>query len=586
MSRRSAIPSLEASQQAHIDDLVQRNRSLEHSVKLIRDELDQEKARSKQALSDVHKRWKADQKEWREGVDVLLSCHRIALWRKTIDLQTERLNILKEEEDIRLGKISRLQRDFKITQFQQSESQYISRQELLEDEIQALNKKQSIQKEKWRAQSAELLARVQDREARVEAATTEVDRLSKELTAQREETARQKNMYQSTAPQMDRLRLQIEGAEAKQAELHRENDDLRRAKHELDRQLGKWQNLETKGGADMEKERKRRIELEAEVQALQNRLEKTKDKEKHKVDKLKESLAEWQTHAESEREAMEETKRRLDQTETKNAKLKAALEKERAKARSRATEVTTPKATMIIDEKDDEGEENVKSSSHTSTPQPQPKSRAKSNAAPKVAKVKTTEVESVEVEDILLGTTKGEGKGKATESDAKSSTSRSRSRSDRHEDSNIEEIQAPKSAPKEKEATTRKSKRKAASPDSVIEVEVPKARKRAGSEVKDVAPKAKRARSATVSRAGSVQPVDQGTAQTAEGPVKKARRKINIFPPPPTFGPAFDFGSQEGASSLNIPTALSPVKASEVPPHVSSFGSALSKYTGSIARRA
>ncbi len=100
-------------------------------------------------------------------------------------------------------------------------------------------------------------------------------------------------MYQSTTPQLDRLRLQIEGAEAKHAELHRENEDLRRAKHELDRQLSKWQNLETKGGADMEKERKRRIELEAEVQALQNRLEKFKEKEKHKVEKLKESLTEW-----------------------------------------------------------------------------------------------------------------------------------------------------------------------------------------------------------------------------------------------------------------------------------------------------
>ncbi|KAK0204926.1 hypothetical protein DFS33DRAFT_1323891 [Desarmillaria ectypa] len=573
MSRKSAIPSLEASQQTHIDDLVQRNRSLEHSANLIRDELDQEKARSKHVLSDVHKRWKVDQKEWREGVDIVLSCHRIALWRKIIDLQTEKLNFLKEEDDIRLGKISRLQRDFKITQFQQSESQYISRQEILAAEIQALNRKQNTQKDKWKTQSTELLSRVQDRETRLKAATIEVDRLSEELAVQREETARQKNMYQSTTPQMDRLRLQIEGAEAKQIELQRENDDLRRAKHELERQLAKWQNLETKGGADMEKERKRRIELEAEVQALQNRLEKSKEKEKHKVEKLKESLTEWQTHAESEQEVLEETKRRLEQAEKKNVKLKAALEKERTKAKSLTTDAKTAKSTVVLDEEDG-GEEPTKplSSSHASTPQPRPKSRAKPNPVPKVAKVETTE-ESAEVEDILLGTKKG--KGKATESNTKSSISRSKSRSDMPKDSDIEEVPAPKSVSKEKETTKGKSKRKAASPDSVVEV-----RKRAGSEIKDIAPKAKRARSVIASRAGSVEPVDQGAV---EAPVKKiARRKINVIAP--SLGSAFDFGVQEGASSLNIPTALSPVKESEVPPR--SFSSTLSKYTGSIARRA
>ncbi|KAK0500325.1 hypothetical protein EDD18DRAFT_1438607 [Armillaria luteobubalina] len=549
----ATAPSLEASQQTHINDLVQRNRSLERVSKLVREDLDREKARSKHALSDVHQRWQADQKEWHEGVDVLLSCHRIVLWRKTIELQTERLNFLKEEEDIRLGKIARLQRDYRITQFQQSESQYVSRQELLAAEIDALNRKQIVQKDKWKAHSTELLSRVQDRESRLETATMEVDRLSEELTAQREETARQKNMYQSTTPQLSRLRLQIEGAETKHAELLRENDDLRRTKQELDRQLSKWQNLETKGGADMEKERKRRIELEAEVQALQNRLEKIKEKEKHKVEKLKESMMEWKTHAESQQEISEETKQRLEQAEKKNAKLKASLEKERAKAKTIKSDVT------IDEEEGDEEQNKTPTSSHSPTPQPRPKSRTKSSSSPKVENSE----ESGEVEELLLGKKK-KGKGKVIESSAKP---RSKSRSDVPEDSGIEEVLAPKPAVKGK------SKRKAASPDSIVEVEAPKTKKRAGSEMKDTIPTAKRARSVTVSRTGSVHPVE---------PPKKVRR-INIFPPP--SNPTFNFGTQEGASGLNIPTALSPVKESEVPPRASTLTS-LSKYTGSIARRA
>lgn len=240
----------------------------------------------------------------------------------------------------------------------------------------------------------------------------------------------------------------------------------------------------------------------------------------------------------------------------------------------------TTKADAEINEEDGEGEEQTKipASSHSSTPQPRPKSRAKSNPVPKV---ETTEVESGEVEELLLG--KKKGKGKATESSNKSTMSRSKSRSDVPDESDIEEIPAPKPASK---TTKGKSKRKAASPDSVVEVEAPKTKKRAGSEVKDAAPTAKRARSATVSRADSVQPA-------------KKLRRINIFPPP--TGPAFNFGAQvctralsataklirvqEGASGLNIPTALSPVKESEVPPRASTFSS-LSKYTGSIARRA
>jgi hypothetical protein len=67
--------------------------------------------------------------------------------------------------------------------------------------------------------------------------------------------------------------------------------------------MDKWQNLETKGGAEVETLRKRRIELEVRVKEFEGRLadvdkaeqerDKTLDKERKKVEKLKGVIDSW-----------------------------------------------------------------------------------------------------------------------------------------------------------------------------------------------------------------------------------------------------------------------------------------------------
>ena len=67
--------------------------------------------------------------------------------------------------------------------------------------------------------------------------------------------------------------------------------------------MDKWQNLETKGGAEVEHLRKRRVELEVLVKELEGRLEdsdkqeqqltKELEKEKKRVERLKESIDPW-----------------------------------------------------------------------------------------------------------------------------------------------------------------------------------------------------------------------------------------------------------------------------------------------------
>jgi predicted RNase H-like nuclease (RuvC/YqgF family) len=108
---------------------------------------------------------------------------------------------------------------------------------------------------------------------------------------------------ESTTSKLERITLQLEGYQTANAELEHMNADLKRTEVDLKRQLDKWQNLETKGGAEVDAMRKRRIELEVQVKELQKRLDdagkediesaKVLEKEKRKVDKLKAILLEW-----------------------------------------------------------------------------------------------------------------------------------------------------------------------------------------------------------------------------------------------------------------------------------------------------
>lgn len=100
---------------------------------------------------------------------------------------------------------------------------------------------------------------------------------------------------------LERTTLQLEGAQTRIEELERINDELKRTNADIQRQLNKWQSLETKGGAEVESLRKAKVELEVQVRALEGQLEKRaeeevrlKEREKTRVSKLKESMAQWQ----------------------------------------------------------------------------------------------------------------------------------------------------------------------------------------------------------------------------------------------------------------------------------------------------
>lgn len=97
---------------------------------------------------------------------------------------------------------------------------------------------------------------------------------------------------------LERATLQFEGAQTKCADLEHKNDELKRTNADVHRQLEKWQDLETKGGAEVDVQRKKRMELEVQIKDLETQLEKAKEekettgvKDKRKIEKLKATLA-------------------------------------------------------------------------------------------------------------------------------------------------------------------------------------------------------------------------------------------------------------------------------------------------------
>lgn len=116
-----APPSLETANQAQIDDLVQRNRTLEYTNTKLSEKLAVETNRSKEAVQAIQTRWHEQDKLTREECEDFLAYYRFVQLRTVSALETERLNVLAEQKALREEKLLRLQRDFRVAMFYSKE---------------------------------------------------------------------------------------------------------------------------------------------------------------------------------------------------------------------------------------------------------------------------------------------------------------------------------------------------------------------------------------------------------------------------------------------------------------------------------
>ena len=175
----TGVPSLEASNQSQIEDLVIRNRTLEHTNHKLNVQLAEEINRSKAFMKDIQGKHEVNQRQWKEGCQDILASYRIIQKRLEVEVERERTANLKEMEATRHEKLQRLQRDYKIKLFQMQEEELEIRMEEVEYEKSILEENYGIFVEKLKEKCAEYAVGLKD--AREALARSEEERKEKEV---------------------------------------------------------------------------------------------------------------------------------------------------------------------------------------------------------------------------------------------------------------------------------------------------------------------------------------------------------------------------------------------------------------------
>jgi chromosome segregation ATPase len=113
-----------ASQKSHIDELVQKTRTLDNTIKTLQDQ-----------LSTSRTEWQAERKEWADGCDSLMACHRIAHLRTNLLLAQERVALAHERDLTRRERTAVIQRDYNLILFKAREKELELEADQLKEEL-------------------------------------------------------------------------------------------------------------------------------------------------------------------------------------------------------------------------------------------------------------------------------------------------------------------------------------------------------------------------------------------------------------------------------------------------------------------
>ena len=127
-----------ASLQAHIDDLVQKNRTCEYEKRKLQQLLEREKERGEEHARRANSVVQREREEWKEGCDSLLASHRIVHLRTLIELDKTREEVLREKEGGRKERLEVLNRDFRLSLFQAKELELEMKVSALEEALESL----------------------------------------------------------------------------------------------------------------------------------------------------------------------------------------------------------------------------------------------------------------------------------------------------------------------------------------------------------------------------------------------------------------------------------------------------------------
>lgn len=539
-----------ASQQGHIENLVQKTRNLEHTIKKLNDELSLEQTRARDTVNVIKQQWRAEQKEWHAGCDALQACHRIAHLRTACALDDERIAVLKEREIARRERLARIQRDYKITMFQAREAELESQIEDLQADLdsqvaQAVyalkSRDQQYQKTilDLRTRDATLSSELKLKSDEIVAVHKQREDVEDELRRLREAQADADATTVTNVSKLSRITVQRDGLQARVTQLERELEDHKDNNAKLQRQLDNWQGLKKGDDVDLEILRKKSVESDVqlrEANAVIQERDKALEKEKGRTTKLKEVLHEWKTEAGEQQKLRNkaddeaaDVKKAAEKLEQEISDLKAQLAAALKTSAAPKSNTTSPPIPLAPEE--------------VNQTRPKPKSKPK----PKPKPVKRSKPADSDIE-LIEPSAKAKGKRKASQEDSADETLAA---------------EKPKRAPAKKTATASNEK---ASKKRTLE-SAAKNQKKAGE-----SSQAKTSKSAA--GADSAAEDDQDPAP------KKKKRKLNVGIFPSTQQQPLVFHWDQDGTGLGIPTELSPVKDAPRRLHPSSTGPSFTKTRG------
>ncbi|KAF7312268.1 hypothetical protein MIND_00239800 [Mycena indigotica] len=543
MSRSVArpSPSVEGNMMTQIDDLVQRNRTLEHLNKKLGDENALLLEKHKRALHDhteSHKRSIHDMKvhfneervAFREGCNRILSSHQLAHLRLTAKLVETEDVILTETNATRQQKLACLHRDFQLTMFRVRESQLEARIEDLEDQLKYSSREGNDH-------ILELQGKLRAQEEEIEALGEQQSNLEQDLDKLRESHTRLESAKDSATTKLERLNLQLEGAKTAHKDLERQNDELKRTNDQLKHQLDRWQNLENKGGEETEFLRKKSVDLGVQVKALEQRLEKRDaelKKEKEKLSRFKANAKELEVYAGEQREEAEVSANALAAARLEIEQLKQALEEAQSSYPHRVSP-TVSETEIALDMAD-----------------VVPSSPARPISRKPVLRTAVAGPSNISDDDIEEVPPPPKKRATSKQPTAKRPKLKPRSQTISKEDSEDSE--------EERKPTRAKGKAKAVDEDSAKPAARTK-RRREESEPAQTKPRS-RVNQQIQPRGSKLISDDEDEAPAA----KKKKRTIGIFPT--NSQPSFNFLSTTATTigGIDIPTVLSPVRPDDPVP--------------------
>lgn len=179
------LEAMVAKQQAHIDDLVSKNHTLEAKVQHLQAEISSEKTRYEDGLHKVKAQYDIERKRWKEEYDMSQGLWRISYLRQVVQVENSHLAILDMKDELRRARLASLQRDYQLEMFRAKESQQEYRIAQLEEEFEDA---------KWEVEEAG---------AQLNAAAKQVDILSQQLkqaAEDREEAVEEKAQLEVRRP--------------------------------------------------------------------------------------------------------------------------------------------------------------------------------------------------------------------------------------------------------------------------------------------------------------------------------------------------------------------------------------------------